>query len=288
MQTSGLFTIHQHTVTLNSISETVPLFIFGDVHRDSPSHALTTWRESLARGKKLKNAIFLGMGDYLDATSTSERECLGHITPKMHDTFKHDINELKRAKVEMFAKEIDFMRGRLVGLINGNHYYDFSSGINSDQMLCEALGAKYLGVCSFIRLTLQYHSTRVNVDIFAHHGKGASRLTGGSLNRVAQMVENVEADILVMGHDHKKGAVPTSPRLYLEHNSKTGLVVKHRDVWSVRSGSYLASYTNGEVNYNVDACRGPSSLGHVEMLLSLKRNQTGGKDTMRVNIQALV
>lgn len=284
MQTSGLFKVHSFKVSQASYGEPLTLCIFGDVHRDSPSHASRHWQEFLAHAKKLKNAVFLGMGDYLDATSTSERECLGHITPKMHETFNHDLNQLKLAKTELMAKELAFMKGRLIGLVNGNHYYDFPSGVNSDQKLCELLGCTYLGVCAFIRLTIQISTCRHCVDIFAHHGKGAARLIGGSLNRVAQMVEGAEADIFCMGHDHKRGAVPTSPRLFLEH-TRTGLAVRHKETWAVRSGSFLASYTDGEANYNVDACRGPSSLGHVEMQLTPKQPRNRGTE---VQIRALV
>lgn len=279
MQTSGLFTVHQHTVK-HCYGKPLNLIIFGDVHRDSPNHADGHWRDFLARARTVKDALYLGMGDYLDATSTSERECLGHISSKMHETFNADLNQLKEAKIDLIAKELEFMRGRLIGLVNGNHYYEFQSGINSDQKLCEKLGAKYLGVCAFIRLTIACSDRRHTLDLFVHHGKGASRLVGGSLNRVAQMIEGTQADVFIMGHDHKKGAVPSS-RIFLQHAGQKGLEVRHRDVWNVRSGSFLASYRDGEVNYNVDACRGASSLGHVELHLTLSKHG-------EIKIQSLV
>jgi predicted phosphodiesterase len=281
MQTSGLFRTHSHTVNFKSYGKPIRLVIFGDVHRDSPNHADGTWKDFLAHARGLKDAYFLGMGDYLDATSASEREMLGHITPKMHETFNLDIPKLVNAKVELMAKELAFMKGRLIGLINGNHYYQFGSDINSDQKLCEALDCRYLGVCSFIRLYLHGQGRHHAIDIFAHHGKGAARMVGGSLNRVAQMVEGAEADVYIMGHDHKRGAVPMSPRLFLTHTSKKGLEVKHKEVWAVRSGSFLASYRDGEVNYNVDAARGPCSLGHVELLITPKSDG-------EIKIQSLV
>ena len=280
MTTSGLFTVHSHTVQ-HCYGQPLKLVIFGDVHRDSPNHADGAWQEFLEHTRTLKGALFLGMGDYLDSTSTSERECLGHISPKMHETFRNDIQALQMAKCELFAKEIEFMRGRLIGLVNGNHYFQFPAGFNSDQKICELVGAKYLGVCAFVRLNIHCGGRHHALDIFAHHGKGASRLVGGSLNRVSQMLEGTQADIFVMGHDHKKGALPTS-RIFLQHSSRGGLEVRHRDVWNVRSGSFLASYRDNEVNYNVDAARAPSSLGAVELHITLSKNH----DSPR--IQALV
>jgi len=274
MQTSGLFKTHAYKYKHAGYGQPLRIVIFGDVHRDSPNHASGAWQDFLEYARGLdKNTLFLGMGDYTDSTSTSERECLGAISKKMHETFLHDISALQLAKVELLAKELAFMKGRLIGLLNGNHYFQFAqTDTNSDQKLAELLGCQYLGVCSFIRLYLT-HSGRVHsVDIFAHHGKGAARLVGGSINRVAQMVEGAEADVFVMGHDHKRAIVPMSPRLFLAHTAKAGLEVRHKEVWAVRSGSFLASYRDGETNYNVDAARGPCSLGHVELLITPKRS----------------
>lgn len=112
MKTSGLFTVHGFNIPFN-YAKPIRLVFFGDVHWDSPNHARGKWKESVKYFKTLKDAWFFGMGDYLDSTSTSERECLGHISPKMHETFRNDIQALQLAKCEAFAKEIEFMRGRL-------------------------------------------------------------------------------------------------------------------------------------------------------------------------------
>lgn len=268
MNTSGIFETHLFNIPAHYNKDT-RLVIFGDVHWDSPNHAKGKWQEDLEYFRSLPKAetYFLGMGDYLDSTSTSERECLGDISKKMHETFKKDVKALQLAKIEKLADELSFMKGRLIGLINGNHYFQFASGINGDQKLAELLDCKYLGVCAFIRLYFLCNGRMHALDIFAHHGVGASRLIGGSINRVAQMVEGVEADIFIQGHDHKRGAMPMTPRLFLVNNSRGGLKVSQRETWAIRSGSYLASFVAGESNYNVDACRMPSSLGHVEVLV---------------------
>ena len=280
MKTSGLFTAHEFNIP-SIFGKESRIIIFGDVHRDSPNHASERWKEDLAYWKQQTDCYFLGMGDYLDSTSTTERECLGNINNNMHDTFRNDIELLQEAKVDLIAKEIGFMKDRLIGLVNGNHYFNFQSGINSDQLLAQKLNCKYLGVCSLIRVTFQFskNGARYPVDFFVHHGMGAARLIGGSLNRVAQMFEGVEADIVIMGHDHKRGAVPTTPRLFLRNNQASGLEVMQRETWAIRSGSYLASLRPNEVNYNVDCCRTPSSLGHVEIRIKFikKDKQVNGK-----------
>jgi hypothetical protein len=228
------------------------------------------------------------MGDYLDSTSTSERSCLGKIDKEMHETFLTDIAALQEAKIEMMADELKFMKGRLIGLLNGNHYFSFTDGTNSDQRICRILDCKYLGVSSFVRLYLDNCGRKRSLDVWAHHGTGAGRLFGGSINRVDQMREHAEADFYCMGHDHKRGAVPATPRLFLEHNARGGLKVKQRQQWLIRSGSYLASYVENTRNYNVDAGRGPCSLGHVEMIITMReRSEDHLKLPSELEIRAL-
>jgi len=273
MKTDGLFTVHAFKIPLRTINEPVKLVFFGDVHRDSPNHASKAWQDFLAKVREYKHAWYFGMGDYLDSTSTSERGCLGKLSHDMHETFLNDVQALQDAKIEMIAGELKFMRNRLIGLLNGNHYFNFQDGTNSDQRLCRLLDCKYLGVSSFVRLTFSYGPTNCRtLDIWAHHGTGAGRLFGGSINRVDQMREHAEADFFVMGHDHKRGIVPATPRLYMSNEGQNRkLQIKQRQQWLIRSGSFLASYNDGTRNYNVDAGRGPCSLGHVEVEIYFDR-----------------
>ncbi len=289
MKTSGLFTVHGFNIN-HKYADTIRLVFFGDVHRDSPNHANGKWQafldEMRARVQSKEQIYFFGMGDYLDSTSTSERECLGHISKAMHETFRNDIAALQLAKCELFAKECAFMRGRIIGMLNGNHYFNFDHGSNGDQKICELLSAKYLGVCSFVRLSFEVSGRAITRDIFAHHGAGAARLFGGSFNRVQQMAEGAEADIYAMGHDHKRIASPGQPRLFLA-DSSAGLKVEQREPVVLRTGSYLASFEPGVVNYNVDACRSPASLGHVEVLVKVTNKGTHERN-LDVEMRTLV
>ena len=268
MKTSGVFTLREYKVALDIDNVPLRLVFFGDVHRDSPLFAHDKWRSFLEYAKALPNARFLGMGDYIDSMSSSEREALARAS--FHDSTQVNLDNISTSNVAMLAKELDFMRGKLIGLVNGNHFYSYENGINSDQKLCERLGCSYLGVSSFIRLTIERNNTRHIFDIWVHHGAGGARLPGGSINRVDQMREYAEADCYAMGHDHKRGVFPASPRLSLVH-TKNGIKLKERQSWLIRSGSFLKAYEDGQQSYNVDSARGPSSLGWVELEITHSR-----------------
>lgn len=284
MKTTGLFTTHK--VVINQpCDRPIKIIPFGDVHRDSDMHCGTKWREFLAYAKNQKDAYFLGMGDYFDGMSTSEREGLSRSS--LHNTTIKNIEKLYSEWIERMSKELDFMRGRIIGMLGGNHFFAFNSGMNSDTVLCQNLGARFLGVCSFIRLSIETPATRsrnVSFDIFAHHGAGGGSTPGATFNTIERMQQTADADLYLMGHDHKKGCIPSFPRLRLMDNAGK-LVIRERTPWLGRTGSFLKAYEDGEVSYNVDAARSACALGWIEFDVLVKRVTSGKQDHTEVIVR---
>ena len=183
MQTTGIFQAHQYDVTDATMGEPSWLMPFGDIHYGCPAHSDRSFSKYIECAKEKEHAVFLGMGDYFDIASTSERGILS--SGILHDSTLDTMDTYYKELADEFINKICFMKGRIAGLIEGNHYAVLRSGITTTQYMAEVLGCKYLGVAGFVRLkfTLQ-ETSRTSIDIFAHHGKGASRLIGGSLNRV--------------------------------------------------------------------------------------------------------
>ena len=222
MKTTGLFTTHRVEVEceLNKPFKIIP---FGDVHRDSNMHCSDYWGRFLDHAKRQDNALFLGMGDYTDGCSTSERIVLN--SPALHETTTANFQKAALGVAETLADELEFMRGKLIGMLGGNHYFQFNSGDTTDHILSAHLGTKFLGVCSFIRLSVLLKdrpACRHCIDIFAHHGLGGGRLAGSTFNTVERMQSVAEADIYLMGHDHNLGCIPAKSRLVLTKGSTEG------------------------------------------------------------------
>lgn len=122
------------------------------------------------------------MGDYDDLTSFSERGALSSIMSSLHDDTVLTLDEIYRNRVDQLAGELEFMKGRIIGLLEGNHYALTTNNVTTTQLLAEKLGCKYLGCSAFIRLSYDRPGSKRHsqcLDIWAHHGRGASRLTGG-------------------------------------------------------------------------------------------------------------
>ena len=278
MRTTGLFTTHSFEIPFDKYNEPVYLIPFGDVHKSSPLHSAGHWDSFRAWAKDKKRAYFLGMGDYNDLASTSERNILEN--PNLHESTVKTLEQLYIKQTDMFYKDIEFMKGRIIGIMNGNHYGVLQSGITTDQWLAQKLGCKFLGVNCFIRLKFKYTSgsARHSLDIFAHHGVGGGRIAGG-LGSVERLSENAQADIYLMGDNHQK-AQEHKTKLVLNEGGGIMKVVQRKTLFA-RTGSFLKSYVEGEQSYIVDRAMSPSDLGVVKIELTPRRDGSGGENKKR-------
>jgi hypothetical protein len=277
----SMFTIHQFTIPVLKLNEPIYLIPVGDVHRYAHLCDVKKWKEFLVWAKGKPRAYYLLMGDMDDLCSFSERRIL--MDTALHEETRYTLDEIYQQRTDSLVKEVEFMRGRIIGAIEGNHFGVFQSGITTTQMMCDKLKCKYLGCSAFIRLTFVHGSKRASIDIWAHHGKGASRLVGGSLNSVQQMIDMGEADIYLQGHDHKKG-VAMKTRLRLTSGRVLGL--SHQKILMGRTGSFLRGYVPDESSY---VCRGlmsPTDLGTIKIELTPKREKKHGQDIFYIDIHS--
>lgn len=287
MRTDGIFTLKQFPIVFQNWDEPIYLICFGDIHRDSKLCHVDKWKEALAWAKNKRGAYFLGTGDYHDLGSTSERRLLN--SPDLHESTIQTLDQLYEKNVRDFYEEIKFMKGRLIGLMGGNHFGMFKSGISTDRMLAHLMGVEYLGACSFIRLQFRSktkHRTYCAVDIFAHHGTSGGKTIGASINAVQNLEKIASADIYLMGHDHKKGTFPEA-KLELQ-SSGNHLRLRQKKILYARTGSFLRAYVDGEASYVVDQAGRPSDLGLVKIELTPRRSCKDGEDREWIDIHASV
>ena len=286
MTTTGEFHVHRYEIEFSNYNEPIYIFPFGDIHRSAPNCDIERWLEFLNWAKGKRRAYFLGMGDYDDFASGSERLILGD--KRLHDSTLTTLDGLYETHTIRFHNEIKFMGDRLIGLIEGNHFGEFQSGITTTQYLAQKMKTKYLGVSAFIRLVFK-HKTRHSstaIDIWAHHGKGGSRKVGGSLNRVEDMLLAANADVYLMGHDHRKSCsyVPT---MELAATSRGGLKLHQKKKLIARTGSFLKGYIPGKKSYVADMALNPTDLGVIKIELT-PRLRGDRRDTQYIDIHTSI
>jgi hypothetical protein len=225
--------------------------------------------EFLEWAKNKERTYFIGMGDYDDMMSASERNILK--SAQFHETTIQTLEDIYETQLNELYNEISFMSGRIIGMLEGNHFSKFEDGTTTTQRLCNKLKCKYLGVSSFIRLYFDYKGLGVTYkDIWCHHGKGAARLIGGSLNSVQQMGEAAQADIYLMGHDHKKSVGMTS-KLCLKQ-SQDNIALKNRKQLYIRTGSFLRGYVDNYASYIAAKGLNPTDLGVVKIEMTPRKS----------------
>jgi hypothetical protein len=266
---NGYFTTSYYPIKLNSINDECNLIPFGDIHRDAQLCDSDKWLSFIEWARRKKDNYYLGMGDYSDFLSTSERKHLNQAG--LHESTSKTIDDLILSQTNRFYNEIKFMKGRLIGLLEGNHYGVLQNGTTTTQYLCSLLGCKYLGISSFVRLGFSLGNKRASVDIWANHGKGASRMVGGSLNTVQQMTEVAEADVFLMGHDHKK-SIATKTKLVLTGNGDN-ITLNHKKILFGRTGSFLVGYKSDVDSYVAGRCLPPTDLGVLRIYMKPKRER---------------
>jgi hypothetical protein len=284
MISDSIFTIHKFQINVDKLNEPIYLIPFGDMHRFAPLCDTEKWLDFLNWAKKKPNTFYLGMGDFCDFLSFNERKAL--IQAALHESSYQTIEDLMVEQTNDLVEEITFMKDRIIGLIEGNHYGILQSGITTTQMMCEKLNTKYLGVSSFIRLSFIYGHKSTSIDIWAHHGKGASRLLGGSLNTVEQMSAISDAQINLMGHDHKK-SVAFKTNLYLS-SGKNGLKLNQRKILIARTGSFLKGYVDNAPSYIARGAMNPTDLGVLKIELTPKRNRKNNSDDFYIDLHCSI
>ena len=108
--------------------------------------------------------------------------------------------------------------------------------------ICTDLGVRYGGYSCFINMTFRRKSSTEAHQYIIHawHGSGAAQQEGARIMRLMRLVNDVQADIYLMGHLHTITTYAPSRLVYI--NGK----IKAIPIHAVMTGSWLKAYTQPE------------------------------------------
>ena len=258
----------------------------GDLHYllNGGETAVEMLKRHLAWGMKY-NAYFLGMGDYLDVASPSNRRVLK--ASKLYEGVVDTLEAGVRKQVDELEKILEPTKGRWLGLLEGHHFYEFDDGTTSDTILAERLGTTFLGTCAFVRLRFKRTITsNITCTIWCHHGVGGGQKQAAPLNKLENLVPYFDADIYLMAHQHKKPGTPID-QTYLDRKGN----ISHRTRILACTGSFYRAYQQGSKSragnprggYVEQRLLNPSALGGV--LLKIRPVHTEFGDRLDLNIE---
>lgn len=239
-------------------------------------------------------AYFIGMGDYIDTFSPSNRARLGGAA--LYDSALKALDADAKARVdELYRAALAPSRGRWLGLLEGHHYHEFRDRTTSDQLLASMLDAPFLGTNAYVKLGLVTGGTsRGSAMIWAHHGTGSGSTAGAALNRLERVTKSFDADIFLMGHQHTKDAKPIDYiRPVYPQSGRPHLV--HATKMLVVTGSFLKGYIvdrmDGPVErggYVEQKMLNPVALGGVLVKVRLSYKHYGDHRALELDINAEV
>lgn len=224
-------------------NQQVLVMTLGDIHfgiRDFDAKRLKTFvRWGLDRG-----AYFIGTGDYVDFTSETQRKVVASI----REDAREFLDSMVLLKAQELFKILEPSVGRWLGMIEGNHRWDFDSmelsGTSVDQYLCGLLKCDFFGTSGLLRIHSEKspeNHPEADCTVYFHHGIGSSRTQGGQLHRVEDLLKWIGADIYLMGHSHAKLAAPIDCQ-FVSPDGKH----YHRTKFIARTGGFYRGYVSHE------------------------------------------
>jgi hypothetical protein len=229
------------------------------------------------------------MGDSLDLARTTYRK---HIRGYQGDENSQDqLDDYARHEVEKLAMVLQPVREKLWGIVQGNHYWEFMDGTNSEQYLCQLLKIPYMGAMGLFRVTSPTaapsgRDAKGSITIYAHHTGGTcgGRTIGGDVNALVRQESAWDVDIYLLGHTHRRIAFK-EPVMRLSHRG-VPKVIERSKVFA-RTGAFLKSFKEKKVpvdqrhapSYAEKAAYRPTDLGWVTINVKWRALGSHGSNT---------
>lgn len=215
-----------------------------------------------------QGAYFLGMGDYIDFASPSNRQRLSQAA--LYDTANTVIGAKADELVEeLYEEALKPSRGRWLGLLEGHHFYQHPSGITTDQKLAGMLKAKFLGTSACIRLQFNRGGSSHPYVIWCHHGTGGGATAAAVLNKLQRMSQGFAADLFLMGHLPRKVNEPMDYLVPVYPNRGTPHLAHRTKIFAGTGGfmkSWVPQSTQGGIprgGYAEQKMLPPAALGGI-------------------------
>lgn len=187
-------------------------------------------------------AFFIGMGDYIDFMSPSNRQRLS--AAGLYDTAKQVIDEAAlELNQQVYDKFLKDTYGRWIGLLEGHHFSQLADGTTTDMILADKLGTAFLGTSALVRLRYYTAGSKVNsLTLWAHHGNSGGGSPGAPLNYLDRIAHGWVADAFLVGHNTKTPATRISrPEAKWAATDDGAHELVHKDIVLVNTGGFSKS-----------------------------------------------
>lgn len=251
---------------------------FGDLQMGAEGFREDLWKRFFNQALADKEAWLIGMGDYSDAFRPTIRARLnGTFADDKGSRFQLDTHIMK--SMQSLAEKLQPLKNRIIGLLEGHHYYDLVGGMTSTQYLCQLLGVKYLSFACVVQLHItRSKSHKKIVDIFATHGCGGSKYSHSDLAHLERnIMPSWDCDLYLRGHSTKVYVAHGAPLNKISRAPlEKGIKILKRQRLLVNTGGFMEGYVPGTTTYVEEKNLPPCALGWAVIELHIRN--TKGED----------
>jgi hypothetical protein len=257
-----------------SCSHTFNIIPLGDIHLGNIGCDIKKLTKIITWIKETPRTFWIGTGDYT--------ECINIDDPRFDELSvdpDYRLRGISRLITQQMRDIVALLRpiqNKCIGLVSGNHEETIRLRYKRDIMyeIAERLHLQHLllGYDGWIRLqfirkpstTIKLRNTsHTSYTIYISHGFGAARKSGAKVNRLEDFTTFMDADIIILGHEHKKIIAPPVIKLYLTQEGN----LSYRKQIALMAGSFLRGYVENATTYIEKKGYPPSDLGVVKIML---------------------
>ena len=237
------------------------LYCIGDLHIGSEAFLESAFDKICEISAKDKNAYFILSGDLIDDDRPTTRIMRRAMFNDRPDALKQeDRQHLTWLDNFVAPKLLKLIRkDRCLGILEGDHWRQYSNGMTSGQYLCSRHKFPYLGTGqAILRLHFAYKSGSVyTVKLHTHHGKGGGITEAADIQALEKMSRQYEGmHLFIRGHSHKPKFLPFVR--YVD-SAERPPQVRTREGFLVNSGSFRQGVVLNSVDYAEDNLYPPTS-----------------------------
>ncbi len=214
----------------------------------------------------------IGMGDYANFLRTTARK---HLAAYVEDENSFDDLEplVKDSARQFYRQHLQRNEKRLIGLAEGNHYFEFKNQTTDTQFLCDLAKCHYLDKPAFIRLNVHCKGKTLRVlKMLVHHGdwSGGNSRVGGDVTSVeTKSLGFGDFDIYLFGHTHRLWGMHM-PTLTIPTKGELKLVERPRAF--IRTGCFMSGYEPKCLkSYAHKKLLPPTELGYCRLTIQFYR-----------------
>jgi len=262
--------------TVNVNTKDITLVPIADVQVGAAGVDTEGFREHVQYALTQPNPRFIGVGDYTDPVSPSNRKLLraAFVKGELYDSFEDLVREGMQNRVDEFVQLMDGTQGKVDAVLTGHHYYTYTENRGgkwvlrtTDEDIADQLYADFFGAPDekqpSMTITYRFPSAVAGEDkpelkVYLRHGQGGGDSFATPLNQLEKQMRGHEADVYIIAHHHKLVA---GKAVKLEENPDSKTLLKATDGLLLASGSWMRGFLRDKVTYAEDGQMVPLAVG---------------------------